>query len=448
MNEGKNSFYKDIEEKCLLVTILNDLELYRTVRPSLHDDLFFSQQAVVVWQVIRQIEQQRKEPSMALVEDLLQERDSDISVLEWALDPNFNNFFRSPDDLISILDKHYHKRRLVEFRNLVDGVISMPDLTPDELLGGITSNYLKLLNGAVTTTELEYADKTVSRLYDQIANGNELQGIPTGFKSIDDKVMGLKPGDLFVIGAQTSVGKTALALNIARNVACSGKEIVFFSLEMRPEKLYLRIAATMMGVPANRIANSNYWDATVNANIGSVLEKLGKLPIRMPPCEKFSVEKIVNVARQAHQRKPIDLLIIDYLQIINDPKAGENRASFISNVCSELKALAMSLGIPIIVLAQVNRKTNEGKVHKPELWHLKESGSIEQAADVVLLIHRNKYKKESEGYDDELGDNLALLRIVKNREGQCDDILVSYDAEVTQFAELPKNEVVVVDYIK
>lgn len=441
MNEFKNSFYKEAEEKALLSAILNDLELYRKLRPKLSRDLFFATQTGLVWDVLRDIESQKKEPSLVLVEDYLQNRDSDVSVLDWAYDGVISGMYNSPYDLLLILQNHLQKRKLIDFRSKVDALVSTTNLDQDEVLGNLTNDYLKLLNDSSVNTEMEYADVTVSRLYDEIADGNKLMGISTGFKCLDDKIMGLKAGDMFVIGAQTSIGKTALALNIARNVASDGKEVAFFSLEMRPEKLYLRIASTILGVAANKIANQNYWNKYIEENLGDVLAKVGKFPIRMPPCEKFSVERIVNMARQAHQKKKIDLIVIDYLQIINDPKAGENRAAYISNVCSELKALAMMLGIPLIVLAQVNRATNKGEVHKPELWHLKESGSIEQAADVVVLIHRNKYAAGSEGYDESLGDVHALLRIVKNREGECADLLVSYDPEITQFTEMSEDEI-------
>lgn len=439
MSESKNSFLKDAEEKALLYQMLSDLDTYREFRGRVHEDLFFSSDGKEVWSIIRQIELQKKEPSLVLVEDMVGNKDLGFSVIEWGIEAELVGF-KLPGDLIDVLQSHANKRRLIDYRNSVDALIGSTDLERDEIMGRVSMEYAKLLVDTGGMIEMETADKTIDKLYEQIANGNQLQGITTGFKCVDQKVMGLKPGDLFVIGALTSGGKTALALNMVRNIASEGHEVAVFSLEMRPEKLYLRIAATVMGVPANRIANTNYWDAKISQNIGDTFSRISKLPIRMPPCQSYSIEKIASVVRQAHQRKKLDVVVIDYLQIISDPRNGDNRAAFISNVCSEIKALAMSLGIPFIVLAQVNRSSNKGSIHKPELWHLKESGSIEQAADVVLLIHRNKYKHGSDGYDPRLGDNFAELRIVKNREGECVDLPVAYHPELTQFTELDEEE--------
>ncbi len=441
MNTQMNSFYKAEEERALLVSLLYSPESYRELQGKVYEELFYSTESLKVWQAVRAIEQQKKEPNLQLVDDYLQDLHVDFSITDWALDAAKKTGYKSPETLIAILKKHEQKRKMIGFRNTIDSIIGLPDIDTDVGISELTSAYLRLLSDSSTSVDMEYADKTMNRLYEQIAEGNSFMGIPTGFKSIDDKVMGLKSGDLFVIGAQTSIGKTALALNITTNVAKNGKEVAYFSLEMKPEKLYLRIAATIMGVPANRLANQNYWDSNISSKVGETFQSIGRLPIRMPRAENFTIDKIVSLTRMTHSKKPLDLLVLDYLQIVRDPKgSSNNRPAFISDVCAELKALAMSLNIPVIVLAQVSRKANEGKVHKPEIWQLKESGSIEQAADVVLLIHRNKYGQESEGYDPELGDNHAMFRIVKNRDGECADVLVGYEPSLTLFCELGNNK--------
>lgn len=424
----------------LLYMILNDLELYRAKRLRLHEKLFFSGNAVAVWEIIKGIEAQKLEPSVILVEEVLANSEHSFSIIDWALDFSLANFTARFDDLLLILELNYQKRQMIDYRSNIDALISTRDLDKTAIMGQVTEQYLKMLQGESQDTTMENADVIVSRLYDEISEGNVMRGISTGFQCLDEKVMGLKRGDLFVIGAQTSGGKTALALNIARNVAVQGKEVAFFSLEMRPEKLFLRIAATMLGISANKIADTDHWNSHLHANFGTIMGQIAKFPIRMPPCESFTLENIINLIRQSHQKKPLDLVIIDYLQIISAPNSTANRAAYISHVCTELKSLAMTLGLPVIVLAQLNRTTNTGAVHKPELWQLKESGSIEQAADVVVLIHRNKFGPGSEGFDDRLGTKLAELRIVKNRDGECADLLVAYDAEITQFTEIHQDE--------
>lgn len=441
MNTNMNSFYKSEEEHTLLALLLAKPESFVEYRGKVYEELFYDSASLTVWRAMRAIEQEKKVPNLLLVNDYLLNLQTDISLTDWALNAGSRDYYFSSDidSIIDILKKHEQKRRMIVLRNTIDAIIASPDIDTDIGQTSITSSYLKFLSQSSMTTDMDYADKTMSNLYEQIAEGNKFVGIPTGFNSLDEKIRGMKAGDLFVIGAQTSIGKTALALNITTNVAKQGKEVAYFSLEMKPEKLYLRIAATIMGVPANILADQNRWNGIVSSRIGEVFQSISKLPIRMPPSENYTIEKIVGLTRMSHSKKPIDLLVLDYLQIVRDPKGSANRPAFISDVCSELKALAMSLGIPIIVLAQVSRKSNEGKIHKPELWHLKESGSIEQAADVVLLIHRNKYGPESEGYDPELGNSHAQFRIVKNRDGECGDILVGYEPSLTLFCELGSN---------
>jgi replicative DNA helicase len=277
---------------------------------------------------------------------------------------------------------------------------------------------------------------------ERIAHSKHLYtGLPTGFVEFDDKTSGLQKGDLIVIAARPSMGKTAFALNIASNVAKMNTEnaVLFFSLEMSYQELVLRMLSSESRLDMQRLrkgklnSSAGEWDLLVRA-AGS----LSKMKILVDDTPAISLNEIRAKARRVKSKHDIKLLVIDHLQLISTAESNKmiiNRNNEISYISRSLKALAKELDIPIIVLSQLSRKVDErGGDHKPILSDLRESGAIEQDADLVAFLYREEYyKKDSEKR------NIAELLLQKQRNGPTGDMEMAFFREIVRFDNLEKH---------
>ncbi len=263
-------------------------------------------------------------------------------------------------------------------------------------------------------------------------------GLPTGFTDFDDKTSGLQDGDLIVIASRPSMGKTALALNIAANIAKMKEEnaVIVFSLEMSFQELVLRMLSGESRIDMQRLrkgqlnAPTGEWDHLVHA--AGVLSRMKILVDNTPA---ISLNEIRAKARRVKSKYGIKLIIIDHLQLVTTVDSNKmivNRNNEISYISRSLKALAKELGIPIIVLSQLSRKVDErGGDHKPILSDLRESGAIEQDADIVAFLYREEYYKKD---SDKIGRAELLLQ--KQRNGPTGDIQLAFSKETVRFDNL------------
>lgn len=249
-------------------------------------------------------------------------------------------------------------------------------------------------------------------------------GITTGFTKLDNLLTGLQPGHLMILAGRPSMGKTALALNIARNVASNkNKSVTIFSLEMTTAEVSDRLFAGMIGVDAWRLRRGDLSDDHYR-NIGTQFDQLANQRIYIDDDSDTSLTNLRSKARRQQIEQGIDLLIIDYLQLIQvaDRSANENQTTRITHISNSLKQLARELDCPIIVLSQLSRACEQRNDKHPILSDLRDSGSIEQDADSVLMIYRESY------YND-LCDNpdMTDLYLRKNRHGPTGHVELRFD---------------------
>jgi len=217
-------------------------------------------------------------------------------------------------------------------------------------------------------------------------------GLMTGFNGIDELLGGLQKSDLIILAARPSMGKTSLALNIARNVAVLHKATVaIFSLEMAREPIVLRILSSEAGVDTKRIRLGSHLTELEEKQIVEATGILSEAPIYIDDSPRLRVVEIRSKARRLHFERGIDLIIIDHLGLIQGDGRAENRVQEISYISRSLKAIARELNVPLIALSQLSRASEFRTSHKPQLSDLRDSGSIEQDADVVLFIYRDEY---------------------------------------------------------
>jgi replicative DNA helicase len=292
----------------------------------------------------------------------------------------------------------------------------------------------------------------------------KLSGLATGLKDLDVKMGGLQPSDLIIVAGRPGMGKTALATNIAYNVARSwrgevhadghietanGGIVGFFSLEMSAEQLATRIIAEQSSIPSSTIRRGGINERDFE-KIKDVAVELQHLPFFIDETGGLTVAQLAARARRLKRQKGMDLLVVDYIQLLqgSSRRAQENRVQEVTEITTNLKALAKELNVPIVALSQLSRQVENRDDKRPQLSDLRESGSIEQDADVVLFVFREEYylsnKEPRPGSEEHLKwqtdmaavHGKAELIIGKQRHGPTGTVQLQFDAAVTRFGDL------------
>jgi len=311
-------------------------------------------------------------------------------------------------------------------------------------------------------------EKALTRAVDMTAaayqRDGKLSGLATGLKDLDSKMGGLQPSDLIVLAGRPGMGKTALATNIAYNVAkawqgerradghmktVNGGVVGFFSLEMSAEQLATRIIAEQTGISSSRMRRGDIDDSNFEKIKDKVIE-IQHLPLFIDETGGVSVAQLAARARRLKRQRGLDLVVIDYIQLMqgSSRRAMEGRVHEVTEITTSLKALAKELNVPILALSQLSRQVENREDKHPQLSDLRESGSIEQDADVVLFVYREEYylmnqeprpgTAEHEKWRTEMDkvDGKAEVIIGKQRHGPTGTVNLQFDSEVTRFADL------------
>jgi replicative DNA helicase len=278
--------------------------------------------------------------------------------------------------------------------------------------------------------------ESFERLDDLHKDKAKIRGIPTGFKDMDNMLAGLQRSDLFILAARPSMGKTAFALNLAHNVAVQAKEpVLLFSLEMSKEQLVDRLLSMESGVDAWALRTGNLNDADFE-KIGQAMGTLSEAPIFIDDTPGITVSDLRTKARREAHQRPLGLIIVDYLQLMSGGGRYAdqgNRVQEISEISRGLKSIARELNVPLIALSQLSRSVESRNPQIPQLADLRESGSIEQDADVVAFIYREEY------YNPETDrKKLTDILIKKHRNGPTGGIELYFDNEKQRFRSIDK----------
>lgn len=274
------------------------------------------------------------------------------------------------------------------------------------------------------------ADRVLARVKEYAAGeGTGITGLSTGFRELDEMTSGLQRTDLIIVAGRPSMGKTALCLTLAQNAALYSKAVVaVFSLEMSKEQLVTRMLASEAHINAHRFRTghlmSNEWERLANA-IGTLSE--ARMFIDDTPAIS-ALEIRAKCRRLAAEQKQLDLIVIDYLQLMGGSKRSESRQQEVSQISRELKGLAKEMDVPVVALSQLSRAPEARNPPKPLMSDLRESGSIEQDADVVAFIYREDYYKETEE-----NKGLAELIVSKQRNGPTGTVKLAFLKEFTRF---------------
>lgn len=259
---------------------------------------------------------------------------------------------------------------------------------------------------------------------------DEVRGVPTGFPDLDNLLAGLQKSDLIILAARPSMGKTTFALDIVRNIALSGTPVGIFSLEMSANQLVQRMLSAESRVDAWAIRTGHGLTNTHFTTLQEAASRLQKAPIYIDDQAGNSIVKMRSVARRLKSEHGLGLIVIDYLQLMTTSKNYDNMVNQVTEISRSLKQLARELDVPVLALSQLSRNV-ETRGGKPRLSDLRDSGSIEQDADLVMFLHReDRYKDEK--------DFITDILVEKHRNGAVGSIQLLFDAKTTSFLSMDK----------
>ena len=299
-------------------------------------------------------------------------------------------------------------------------------------------------------------ETTADRLGRMVENNEAVTGLPTGFTDLDELIAGLHPSDFYILAARPSMGKTALALNIAENVALRGaknneplKRVLFFSLEMSREQLVQRMICTEANLSKQELRPGKHSGATedelenrklsIMDRIWIASDKLAGSGLYIDDTPGLTIQEMRAKARRLKSEAGLDLIVIDYLQLMQAPNVknnSENRQHEVSEISRGLKAIARELNVPVLALSQLSRNVETRQVKKPMLSDLRESGSLEQDADIVMFLYREDYYKNTGAAP----SHLTELIVAKHRNGPTGKIDLFFKNDTTQFISMNEKD--------
>ncbi len=342
-----------------------------------------------------------------------------------------------------IVKEQFYLRSLIRVAREITEQASSGEGDASAILDPAEQKIYDIRQGKDTNGPTKVSEIIVNGVYDRLGkltgeDKDKYKGIPTGFGTLDKCITGLNRSDFILIGARPAMGKTSFALNLASNVTMKAKKkCVFFSLEMTKEQLAERLLASQAGVPSTKLRTGELDDDEWR-RLGNAAGQFTDVELYLDDTSTITVPEIKSRIRRM---KDVDLIMIDYLELVKPSTRKENRVQEVSEITRQLKMLAKDLNIPVICCAQLARSTEgRGKNHKPQLSDLRESGSIEQDADIVMFLYREEYYKSEldEDKQDEVDENHTELIVAKNRHGATATIEMTFDKEFTRFRAVDK----------
>ena len=313
--------------------------------------------------------------------------------------------YRQSDDIGTILEKAESKIFDISQDRLNDGLVRVSDTL----------------------------DETIQKINELSLNDGNITGVPTGLSLVDMKLSGLQQSQLILLAARPAMGKTAVGLTIAWNAAKAGKSVGFFSLEMSSLQLNYRLISMVSLIELDQVMNGRIKDHEWQLLFDSVKEIASK-DLYVDETPAISLSEMRSKLKRLKAEKGLDLVVIDYLQLMTAEGYKENRQNEIASISRGLKSLSKELNCPILSLAQLSREADKRADHRPILSDLRESGAIEQDADVVMLLYREDY------YNEEDNPNIAKIIVAKHRNGSTGTLDLFFNKPCTTFRDLSLKE--------
>lgn len=344
-----------------------------------------------------------------------------------------------------IIKEKFLVRSLISISEEIMRDANEADVSADLLLDSAEQKIYNIRQGRSTGEASKLSDIVTDKVYDRLnslrSEDPEIRGqyigFTTGYKALDKTISGLNKSDLIIVGARPAMGKTSFALNLARNASVlAKKKVLFFSLEMTKEQLAQRVISTEARIKGQKMRTGNL-DSNDWLRLNTATAALADVELYFDDTSSITVNEMKAKIRRM---KDVDMVVIDYLQLMKSGTRTDSRVQEVSEITRNLKLMAKDLNIPVVVLAQLARGTEgRGKSHRPQLADLRESGSIEQDADIVLMLYREDYYSDQENEDLEKAVDTVDIIVAKNRHGPTDTVKLGWNSEFTLFSTIEEN---------
>jgi len=422
-------------EEAVLGSLLIDPEALFRVSPFLKGEDFYIQKNVWIYEAIFTLHERREPLDFVTLCDELERREQLVEIGGAAYITRLINAVPSAIHVEAyghIVEQAAIRRRLISAASQIAQLSYREAEDIDQTIDQAEQALFNVSQRRITR-DLAPIQEIIRRYYDRIeylyAHQGEPLGVPTGFVDIDRLLGGLQRSDFILIAARPSVGKTSLCLSIARNAARHGQHVAIFSLEMSGEQVVQRIVATETGIDAQRLRlgdlREEEWPLFIQAT-----GKLSDLPIFVDDTPSISALQLRTKARRLHAEHGLDLIVVDYLQLMTGDVRSENRVQEVSYISRALKGLARELDLPLVAASQLSRAVEQRSDKRPVLADLRESGSLEQDADVVMFIYRDElYHPETEK------QHIADILVRKHRNGPTGVVQLFFREHLAQFLD-------------
>lgn len=432
-----------VAEKSLLGALMISNEVLPDVLTVLRPRDFYEQRHQTIFQAIVDLYDQHKPVDLlTLTSDLKSKKKlKEIGGAPYLTElSNFVPAASHAKAYADIIEKASVRRRLIKAGTEIANRAYEDDAVADSLIGD-AERALFEVSDKIIKNDYVPMEELLADAFDRIEelhkNKGALRGLKTGFRDLDKKTAGFQKGDLVIIGARPAMGKTTFAQNLAYNIASINKKgVLFFSMEMAANEIIDRMISDVSGVDNWKMRTGNLSDEEFQ-RIGDALGEMDEIPIYIDDTSSMTIVELRNKARRAMHDHDIGIAIVDYLQLIqgSDRYKG-NRVQEVTEISRGLKILARELEIPVIALAQLSRNVTGRDDPRPVLSDLRESGSIEQDADLVMFLHRPDYYKQNDDNYEET--HITELLVAKHRHGAVGKIELYFHPELLRFMSLDK----------
>lgn len=427
-------------EKSVIGAMLMDKGAVTAAMDILDKEDFYTSQYAIMFESMVELFNEGKPVDLVVLQDRLKEKNipPEVTGIDFVRDilvsvPTSANI----KAYASIVHEKAVLRRLIRVSENIAADCYAGKESMEYILAEAEKNMFKVLQsrGSTDIKPIEKVAENVLNRIEQASRTKEsVTGIPTGFIDLDYKTSGFQPSDLVLIAARPSMGKTAFVLNVVEHVAMKkNMPCMIFSLEMSAEQLVQRMLAMETGIDSQKLRignlNDNDWDQLIRGVV-----QVGSSKIMIDDTPGISITELRSKCRKIKLEKGLDIVIIDYLQLMSGSgKSSENRQQEISEISRNLKALARELKAPVVALSQLSRACETRTDHRPMLSDLRESGAIEQDADIVMFLYREDYyKKDTENI------NEAEVIIAKQRNGPIGTVKLVWKPETTKFVNIAR----------
>ena len=443
-------------EQSVLGSLLLDKDAVIKIADTVYPDDFYEEKHRIIYSAILRLYDERSSIDVLTVSNKLSDGASLEKIGGISYLTTLVNAVPSAAHVVhyaQIVKRKGTLRRLISQATDIVGLGYQEDMDLEVLLDqaeqklfSVSQKYLK--QNFVSISEVLH--ETFDRLDELHREKGKLRGIPTSYTDLDNKLGGLQKSDLIILAARPSMGKTSLALDIVRSITINEKKpVAIFSLEMSKDQLVDRLLAAEADVDLWKMRTGRLSDIGPNNDferIGHALGRLSEAPIFIDDSGSLNIMELRTKARRLMSEHDLALVVVDYLQLMQG-RSTENRVQEVSEISRSLKILAKELNVPVLALSQLSRAVEQrGGDKKPQLSDLRESGSIEQDADVVMFIYRDEMYTGKESRK----PHIAEILIRKHRNGPTGDVELFFDAEKTSFKNLsktPTSEEVMMDQI-